>query len=204
MPGKPIGDKSGENNPNWNGGQKEQDGRIYIHVPDHPRAKKSGYVVRARLVMEKSIGRLLSPEEVVHHKNQNTLDDRIENLQLLANDAEHARIHKQKLIEHNGTTLSVVQWAAKIGIRSNTIYDRLKKGWTVEKALTTPSIYEGKNVLLTSNGLTLTVAEWSKRTGIKDDCLRRRIILGWSDEKVINTPVRIKNGRPKTRTPIGK
>ena len=43
--------------------------------------------------MEKHIGRKLLKSEVVHHKNGDTLDNRIENLELCANQSEHKKIH---------------------------------------------------------------------------------------------------------------
>lgn len=44
-----------------------------------------------RLVMEKKLGRQLEPNEVVHHLNENTEDNRPENLHLYPSNAEHKR-----------------------------------------------------------------------------------------------------------------
>lgn len=63
-----------------------------IFMPSHPRATKSGYIREHRLVMEQKIGRVLEKNEVVHHKNHNTLDNRIENLELMT-VSEHCRLH---------------------------------------------------------------------------------------------------------------
>lgn len=49
--------------------------------------------------MEKELGRKLSSIEVVHHINGDHNDNRIENLQLYANQQEHSLIHHGKTIE---------------------------------------------------------------------------------------------------------
>lgn len=46
-----------------------------------------------RVVAEQAIGRPLAPGEVVHHRNDDKRDNRRENLQVLASQAEHARLH---------------------------------------------------------------------------------------------------------------
>lgn len=38
----------------------------------------------------------------------------------------------------NGETKCVAQWAASTGINLGTLWGRIRKGWTIEKALTTP------------------------------------------------------------------
>lgn len=64
----------------------------YALVPEHPRATKQGYVLEHRIVIENYLGRLLNPGEVVHHKNGNKKDNRIENLEVMSN-SDHVRHH---------------------------------------------------------------------------------------------------------------
>lgn len=69
-------------------------GGIYklLHIPNHPMASKTGYVREHRFIIEQKIGRYLHKEEVVHHINGDTLDNRVENLELM-NHQEHRRLH---------------------------------------------------------------------------------------------------------------
>lgn len=82
-----------KNNTEFGGHKKiRKDGYIEVYNPSHNFASKDGYVLEHRLVMEKCINRLLNKNEVVHHKNHNRQDNRIENLQLMT-VSEHARLH---------------------------------------------------------------------------------------------------------------
>lgn len=43
-----------------------------------------------------------------------------------------------RYISFNGETLNITLWAKRIGMNKQTLCERFKKGWSVEKALTTP------------------------------------------------------------------
>lgn len=70
-------------------------GYYYIYKPDHPKAIKKGYVAEHRLVAEEKIGRYLKENEVVHHINENKLDNRQENLEVMT-ASEHIKLHANK------------------------------------------------------------------------------------------------------------
>lgn len=82
----------------WKGGfYFDKSGYKLIRAHDHPFKNGGGYVREHRLVMENYLGRYLKPTEIVHHVNQNRVDNRIENLQLLQSNAEHRYLHRKKV-----------------------------------------------------------------------------------------------------------
>ena len=71
-----------------------------VYKPNHPNATNRGYVREHRLVMEKAIGRYISPDEVVHHLDGDTLNNSVENLQIMGKRCHdrmntHLNIHKR-------------------------------------------------------------------------------------------------------------
>jgi IS30 family transposase len=87
------GGRWGENSSNWRGGKHQVGDYIMITQPKHPRATSGNRVFEHILVAEKTIGRYLSPNEVVHHKNGDKLDNRPENLEVLTR-AQHIAMHQ--------------------------------------------------------------------------------------------------------------
>lgn len=67
----------------------------YAVVREHPNATKYGYVLEHRVVMENMIGRLLTADEVVHHKDHNRKNNDPSNLELMS-WAEHSSHHAVK------------------------------------------------------------------------------------------------------------
>jgi len=65
---------------------------LYAVVPGHPYSNKYGYVLEHRIVVENHLKRLLNTNEIVHHKNGNRHDNRLENLEVMI-DKEHNKHH---------------------------------------------------------------------------------------------------------------
>jgi len=87
---------TGENARHWKGGKsKHSEGYIRFYMPGHPSACSAGYIYEHRYVMEQLIRRFLLSNEVVHHKNGDKKDNRIENLELLNNQSEHCNYHNK-------------------------------------------------------------------------------------------------------------
>lgn len=78
----------------WNGGQyRSIEDYILILKPEHPKAWRSGYIKRARLVLEEKLGRYLLNGCEPHHINGVRDDDRPENLMELYHN-EHMKLNK--------------------------------------------------------------------------------------------------------------
>ena len=77
-------------------------GYVIIHMPEHPNANMSGYVLEHRLVKERDLNRRLKPWEKVHHVNRIKTDNRVENLRIMSNphhgEAECPRCNYKFLI----------------------------------------------------------------------------------------------------------
>lgn len=81
------GELTKEANPWWKGGKRvHKSGYIYILIdeddPMRCMAGREAIVFEHRLVMARHIGRPLTDNETVHHRNGNKTDNRIENLEL--------------------------------------------------------------------------------------------------------------------------
>ena len=92
---RPALGKFGPLHPGWKGGRlkDKRDGYIRIYAPNHPfkRKEQAGYVLEHRLVMEKTLGRYLRPEEDVNHINGKKDDNRPKNLRVVSHYAHYEK-----------------------------------------------------------------------------------------------------------------
>lgn len=68
-----------------------------IRMPSHPHADSIGYVKEHRLVMEDYLGRYLESTEVVHHIDEDKLNNSIDNLELCLKEIHTSYHHKDMI-----------------------------------------------------------------------------------------------------------
>lgn len=89
-----AGPPTGKRNPAYYDGRtnrRRPDRKRVLVSEDHPSFP--GTIAESRLIMEKVLGRYLTEEEVVHHRNEDPLNDHPDNLRLFPSQAEHMRYH---------------------------------------------------------------------------------------------------------------
>lgn len=93
-------ERSPAEHPNWKGGRRIScAGYVELRMPEHPRARKNGYIFEHLIVAEQHYGEI-TRDYVIHHINGNKQDNRIENLMVLT-QKEHVEIIPNLVKENN-------------------------------------------------------------------------------------------------------
>lgn len=105
---------------------------------------------------------------------------------------------QKKLYTYDGLTLSVHAWSKRKGMPYFTLWNRLRKGMSIDEALNKVS----RNEPRTYNGATRSLTDWAKIAGLNLGTLKDRLRNGWEFGDAISTPT-MSTGRPKRLEPFG-
>lgn len=104
---------------------------------------------------------------------------------------------KNIVLIYKGKSLTLAQWAEKLGMTYEQIRARYRYGWDANSIIETPkNKYHkerrngSKSRLLTYNGKTMNLAQWARELGTGYEVLRTRVRNGWDDKAVLSTPAR--------------
>ena len=98
---------------------------------------------------------------------------------------QNNNLSNNHVIEYKGKSQSMYAWARELDMNPKTLTERLRRGWTIERAFETN--VKKRVYSLTYNGETKPIYEWAKPLGITADALLYRIRSGWDLDKAMNT-----------------
>lgn len=86
----------------------------------------------------------------------------------------------------NGKTKCLTDWVAESGASYGTVYGRIKRGMSIESALSNTQPRRG--TMLSHNGTTQNIRLWSKQTGIASATISKRLASGWTVADALTRP----------------
>lgn len=87
-----------------------------------------------------------------------------------------------RYLTFGGVSRPLLEWAALLGIKPCTIYQRLHGGASDEDALNTRNL---RRRYISHNGKEMSLAEWSAATGIRKGTIYQRLRAGWSVDRAL-------------------
>lgn len=84
------------------------------------------------------VGKRPSPKHSIDRYPDNNGNYEPENVRWSLHKDQMRNYRRNVIIEFGGESLCQADWEKRLGFKHNTLRARLKRGWSVEKALTTP------------------------------------------------------------------
>lgn len=105
-----------------------------------------------------------------------------------------ARTCRAKRIVCNGESLTIAEWASRLGINEQTLRGRLRYGIPIELILSTTALTKNPRQAkrYTYRGKTQPLSVWARELGLSHKTLAARIRKGWSVERAFTQPYGVK------------
>lgn len=123
-----------------------------------------------------------------------------------ATNAQQREKEATKKYEFNGRTQCLFEWADELGVTWSTLWGRLNRGWSVERAFTEPAAGrrgrgspQTKDKLLEYQGRTQTLAQWAAEFDLNISTMIERVWGRWPMERIASTPQGARGGFNKAR-----
>lgn len=97
--------------------------------------------------------------------------------------AQNNNTRRNKFITHDGETLTVSQWARKLGMPTLDFRHRVSTGWSVAEIIETP--VRGPRKPVTIGAHTHSITEWAQIFGISYGAMQHRLDRKWSEERLM-------------------
>lgn len=164
-------------------------------------------------------GRPVSLEELADmaHVSKSTMSRRLNKMNLPPEQAvakkyavSERRKKGQIVIEYKGITDTLSGWAKRVGLRLETLYERLyaEPTWTYDEALGGAPRRRPNSPLMTpetpDGPVTKTRKEWSQELGISLPTIAKRVSRGWDDSQALGfapPPISFLQTNKYARTP---
>lgn len=104
---------------------------------------------------------------------------------------------RERVYAWQGEEMCISELARAAGLHRAALDSRLRKGWTLERAMTEPS--QGRTRLRRWRGKDMTLAELSAESGLSKKTLGSRLSHGWSLKRAMTTPLQTQYQRPKRK-----
>lgn len=151
----------------------------YVIDKSHQRASPSGAVYIHMKVAEEKLGRPLLPDETVHHKDLNKLNNSPDNLMIFATNSDHSRFHSyncdESMLSLNSDGVYVCEeqkfYCIDCGVEITRYGVRCKNCSSKHsRKVERPDMKELLDVLVGHNGNFTRVA---KHYGVSDNAVRK-------------------------------
>lgn len=112
-----------------------------------------------------------------------------------------------RLLEFQGRTMTLAQWAREIGIEETTLWGRIvRRGLSIQEALTKPVQKQNRRSekVVEFRAETGPVSAFADKFGISKYVVYKRLLAGMSLEEALLTPVRPKQSSQKRQITFNK